>query len=550
MALSSNIATAKDFDKVAQKHANATWFRLILAANSFIVLQQVMKKILIILFLLFSSSVFSEIVTLEDGRIIDLKEDGTFTLISKEKKHINNKFHNSIIFMIDAMELDYETINFLDDSSFVIKNISMEGLKIEELNLVGLNKEYFLNFNLKNFNSYKGQFFEKLSIKNYSLIEGESFKNKVSLIEVSKFNIKNIAILKKFIEHTIFDIAPPPDVGEILSLIDSISLDKVTINNFDLIDPNLKGGWGSLVINNFKNSSLGNLYYLDGEFNDGNQFLRVDNLEIDNLLFNRPSTYNINWNENMFLADPLLLFSFFKSLKSFRTSGYYQKNFISGIEVLIDEYKITDVNTKKINNYSVPISLKLKISDGQISVLSDLANNELEKLNYNEISFDHELILDWNTTYNTFSLNSRLGINDAFDLNIDVEINNLDENLLNPIGTYPDFLNSLRAEPGIKAVRISLQDKGLTNRLINLGALEFKVSKSEFIDQIVDQIESDEMIESALKDDFIIKLIKFLKKPDKIELSINPSTSLSFEDLSTLVTNPNLLVELLNLEMK
>jgi len=35
MALNARTATAKDFDKAAQKHANATWFWVILAAIIF-----------------------------------------------------------------------------------------------------------------------------------------------------------------------------------------------------------------------------------------------------------------------------------------------------------------------------------------------------------------------------------------------------------------------------------------------------------------------------------------------------------------------------------
>ena len=59
-------------------------------------------KILITLFvLLFSSSVFSEIVTLDDGRVIDLKADGTFTVISKKTNIIDNSYHDSINFLLD-----------------------------------------------------------------------------------------------------------------------------------------------------------------------------------------------------------------------------------------------------------------------------------------------------------------------------------------------------------------------------------------------------------------------------------------------------------------
>ena len=111
-------------------------------------------------------------------------------------------------------------------------------------------------------------------------------------------------------------------------------------------------------------------------------------------------------------------------------------------------------------------------------------------------------------------------------------------------------MNSLMAEPGIKKVKISFQDKGLTNRLINYVALDSNMTKNEFIDQIIEQIESDEIIKNSLKDDFIIKLTKFLQQPNRIAFSINPSTPLSYEDITLLLGNPNILVELLNLKIE
>ena len=109
-----------------------------------------MKILLTLFVLLFSFSVVAEIVTLDDGRVIDLKADGTFTVISKKTNKIDNSFHDSIIFLLDLSGASYETINFLDDSSFVLKNINIENsMQIEELTLIGLNREYFQNFNLK-----------------------------------------------------------------------------------------------------------------------------------------------------------------------------------------------------------------------------------------------------------------------------------------------------------------------------------------------------------------------------------------------------------------
>ena len=509
-----------------------------------------MKTLLTLIVLFFSSSVISEIVTLDDGRVIDLKADGTFTVISKKTNKIDNSFHDSIIFLLDLSGVSYETINFLDDSSFILKNINIENsLQIEELTLIGLNREYFQNFSLKKFDIYKGKLFKKLSIKNYSLIEDGGFKNNIGLIEIIEFDIKKIHILKKLIESALGK-SSIPDLADILLIIDSFNLNKMIINDFELTDVDMNGHWDSLVVNNLKDSSLGNLYYTDLEYNDVNEIIKVDKFEINHLLFNRPTTYNINWNEFNLLNDPLILFSFFKSLRRVNAIGYYQKNKLSGIEVAVDEYEIADFNTRKINNLSIPVSFKARTLGTQINTINNLLNTELKKLNYNKIKFDSELILDWNTTFNIFSINYKIGMHNGFDLNIEAQIDNLNENLINLIGIYPDLMNSLIEEPGIKKVKISLQDKGLTNRLINYLALDFNMTRNEFIDQIINQIESDEIIESSLKDDFIIKLIKFLQQPDRVEFSINPSTPLSYEDFILHVGNPNLLVELLNLKIE
>ena len=509
----------------------------------------IMKILLALFVLLFSSSVVAEIVTLDDGRVIDLKADGTFTVISKEANKIDNSFHDSIIFLLDLSGVSYETINFLDDSSFVLKNINIDNsMQIEELTLIGLNREYFQNFNLKKFDTYKGKLFKKLSIKNYSLIDGD-FKNKIGLIDINELDIKKIHILKKLIESAL-GISSIPDIANILSLIDSFNLNKMIIDDVYLTNVDMKGRLSSLVVNNLKDSSLGNLYYTDLEFNDVNEIIKIDKFEINNLLFNRPATYNINWNEFNLLNDPLILFSFFKSLRRINVIGYYQKEKSSGIEIVIDESEIADFNTKKINNLSIPVSFKARTSGTKISTINNLLNTELKKLNYNEIKFDSELILEWNTTFNTFAINYQIGMQNGFDLNIEAQIDNLNINLINLIGIYPDLMNSLMAEPGIKKVKISFQDKGLTNRLINYVALDSNMTKNEFIDQIIEQIESDEIIESSLKDDFIDKFINFLQQPSRIAISINPATSLSYADFTLLLGNPNLLVELLNLKIE
>ena len=89
-----------------------------------------MKKILIILVFLSVSFIsrfsFAEIVTLDDGRIINLNEDGTFTIISEDTPNSNNDIRKSIISFLNLMNVKYESINFLNDSNLILNNITFK----------------------------------------------------------------------------------------------------------------------------------------------------------------------------------------------------------------------------------------------------------------------------------------------------------------------------------------------------------------------------------------------------------------------------------------
>ena len=105
-------------------------------------------------------------------------------------------------------------------------------------------------------------------------------------------------------------------------------------------------------------------------------------------------------------------------------------------------------------------------------------------------------------------------------------------------------------DPKIKNLEISIQDNSLTDRLLNYGALGFNMTKREYVDFIISEIQSDVVIKDSLQGDLIIAITNFIQQPDKITFSARPSTPLSYMDILNLIGNPTILVKLLNVEIK
>ena len=136
----------------------------------------------------------------------------------------------------------------------------------------------------------------------------------------------------------------------------------------------------------------------------------------------------------------------------------------------------------------------------------------------------------------------------GFDFNLEVKIEDVDENLISLIPS-PVLISSLMEGPKIKKFEISVQDKGLAERLLNYGASNKNMTKTEFVNYIISEIRSDPSTYS-FQSDLVLAIINFIKQPDKITFSINPPTSLSFADISSFIASPDVLVELLNLNIK
>ena len=82
-----------------------------------------------------------------------------------------------------------------------------------------------------------------------------------------------------------------------------------------------------------------------------------------------------------------------------------------------------------------------------------------------------------------------------------------------------------------------------------MAALEQNISKDEFISNMKFQLEMFS-IETYLGFESYNQFISFLENPDYIQININPSPALSFLQMSNLITDPEILFEILNINIK
>ena len=138
---------------------------------------------------------------------------------------------------------------------------------------------------------------------------------------------------------------------------------------------------------------------------------------------------------------------------------------------------------------------------------------------------------------------------DGLDLNLSAKFEDVYKELVD-FNFNEDSINALMEDPKIKNLEISIQDNSLTDRLLEYGALNFHMTKREYVDFIISEIQSNVVIKDSLQNDFIIAITNFIQQPDKITFSARPSTSLSYKDIINFIPNPTLLVKLLNIKIK
>ena len=301
------------------------------------------KKIISFLFLViifFCQFTYAEIVTLDDGRVVKLHEDGTFTVLSESNTDTNtnnnSSFEDSIINIFDLLGIQYETVNYVNNTNLIIKNITIENINIEELIIEKPNEKYFNNININSFNKYEGKFFDKLIIKKLSPTNNEEFY--IGYLELIKFDLKEIKLLKDMIIGESTDY-----VFGIANIIDSISLKTLIMNDVSFEFETDFYAYDSITINNLKNSSLAELIYKGAKIQRYDEYAELETMEIRNLKFNSPSTYISEFN---YMEHPRELFLFFDSLGSFKFQNFYQEVYDrNGLSY------IATVDTSEISNF-------------------------------------------------------------------------------------------------------------------------------------------------------------------------------------------------------
>ena len=495
------------------------------------------KNILFFIFLnvFFIKSIFAEIVTLDDGRTVDLKEDGTFTVISASN---HSGIEDSFINLLKLLKAEYDSIEFINNK-ILIKNIILDELYIEELILDNLNYEYFSNFGVNSFDSYKGQFFDNLTIKN---ISSQNSELKIDFFELKKLDFKETRLLQDIMlgeELKPFDF---------LTIIDSLSFQNMTIDNIALADSNFYGYLDSLTLNNFKNSSLDQLTYKNLEVENDVSLVKIDEFELRKLKFNSPSKYKDQFND---FKHPREFFLFFDSLQSVESKGYYVK-VEYGVSISIDRSIMKNFKTKEINGINIPVSYQAISENAKLIIDDPLIKSELLKLGYKDLSFNQSINIIWNNLSNMFSFTYALGMKDGVDILLSGKFEDVDFYEIIDLSLTPKFEEYFQNTPKINKFELSVRDRGLTSKLIKYGSDQFGMPQDEFIKYILNILDSGATysagIDQSLTNDFIIALQNFIERPNKITFSINPKFSLSANDIINMP--PDLLEDSLNMTFK
>ena len=509
------------------------------------------KKIISFLFLViifFCQFTYAEIVTLDDGRVVKLHEDGTFTVLSESNTDTNidnsSNLEDSIINIFNLLGMQYETVNYVNNSNLIIKNITIENINIEELIIEKPNEKYFHNININSFNKYEGKFFDKLIIKKLSPTNNEEFY--IGYLELIKLDLKEIKLLKDMVIGESTDY-----VSGIANIIDSVSLKTLTMNDVSFEFETDFYAYDSITVNNIKNSSLGELIYKGAKIKRYDEYAELETMEIRNLKFNSPSTYISEFN---YMEHPRELFLFFDSLDSFKFQNFYQevydRNGLSYVAT-VDTAEISNFKTKQINGLSIPVSFDNTASGITITSNDQVVKDYFDRLGYGELKFDYGTNFKWSPSSEIFTFNFNIGMQEGAEILFNTKFDDIDLYTLINDSNTPIILDYLQTTPKISSIDLTLKDKGLTPRMLEYGAYEMGMSSDQLVTFITSQLQAYSVyVESPLTNQFIISLQNFLENPNSLSFKMQPKASLSYDDILSLSYNPSLLVEVLNIKIR
>jgi hypothetical protein len=474
------------------------------------------------------------------------------TSVKEAKSPIKGSPKEKIIKFLSELNINYSDIKFSrNEEDFIIKDFELDGQTIKEVEFEGLNEIYlegFIEFIAKGstdyFNKYYGKFFDKIKLSGINNFKFDGTLVSVKEIGMSNLDFKKFDIIKKLINSK----SITEEVKNTISYMMSMSLDDFYMNDFYMKDITVKDDVGEefklsyYQVSKFKELSMDKVllknYFMDS--NDG-QF-SVDEIILEKFILDTSSIIAFlnskGFESNMFSETDYFSYiqNGIKSLRKFE---------INNISAITNGKKVVDVNNIQFNDIKfdyfgdygdkkIPISFKLIVdaADFRLSELNPEFKKVADNLKYDSVKLDFGAEWKWNTRRNNLSINLDLGITDAASIKLESSFADLGTDILDltgaPLGTY------LMTSPKIKSLNLSLKDKSLKNRLINLGAEEKDMTSEQFKNFLIQSLEiavATFTTKNKLIENMEEAITNFINKSDKITLSAKPSEPLSITDL-------------------
>ena len=475
-------------------------------------------------------------------------EDGIFLSSNTYSDNLNlvEEFFNielsqsTIRNFIENSGIQYEAFEFIDDSSFSIKNLyfndGLSEFKIGEVTLIDL--DYYAINKIKINSDMKIDLFDKIIIKEYSYKE-DNIDHFINYFEISNFNLKNASLIYDFLNSLDF-----LDFENIYYILDTISFNEFKINGAKIAEIDYYGEWERFEFSNYKDMKfdsilLENYYFNEEEVEQEGKLVKIKDLE-----FNRPQNilyFDIN--------NPDLFFSIFKSLDNFVAKDIWYKDKFDNVTLNADLYEISNLNTVEIDNLFFPVTLDFNLKNVFFSDLDPEMKMYLNLLGYEDLTFDlnFQSSIDYKKEEFTISLDT--SIYDAFDFKTKLLFSNLVINSLN-LTNDSELLEYFSNEFKFNLFEIEFIDKGMTDKFFLFIEDFYGLKKNEIKQLFLQEINNDADLQSSIDVKYLKKMLNFIDDPDSIKIIIQPQTPMSFNNILIYSMSPALLIEELNISLE
>ena len=475
-------------------------------------------------------------------------EDGIFLSSNSKTDNLNlvEEFfsielsQSTIRNFIENSGVQYEVFEFIDDSSFSIKNLyfndGLSEFKIGEVTLIDL--DYYAINKIKINSDIKINLFDKIIIKEYSYNE-DNIDHFIDHFEISNLNINNASLIYDFLNSLDFF-----NFENIYYILDTISFNEFKINGAKIAEIDYYGEWERFEFSNYKDMNfdsilLENYYFNEEEVEQEGRLVKIKDLE-----FNRPQ--NISYFD---INNPDLFFSIFKSLDNFIAKDIWYKDKFDNVTLNADLYEISNLNTIEIDDLFFPVTLDFKLKNVFFSDLDPEIKMYFSLLGYEDLAFDlnFQSSIDYKKEEFTISLDT--SIYDAFGLKTKLLFSNLDINSLN-FSNDIELMEYFSNEFKFDLFEIEFIDKGMTDKFFLLMEEFYGFKKNDIKQLFLQEINNDTDLQSSIDVKYLKKMLNFIDNPDNIKIIIQPQTPMSFNDILIYSMNPALLIEELNVSLE